>query len=386
VRINIVIGPFYPIPPVLGGAVEKVHLLLAGAYHAAGHGVAIISRRYKHFPHDETIEGVRHIRIPSTDRSSHLAVNLVLDFLYALRVAFALPAADVTITNGFFLPLVLPRRRAGKIYVQVGRYPKGQMSLYFRADRFQAVSRSVARAIAQQAPWLAHKIKVIGYAIPDAYFSRRGEVQREQVVLYVGRLAREKGIALLLCAFARLAVRLGPVAFGQWRLRIIGPHAVEQGGDGPEYLAELQQLAREFAISCDFVGPIFDQKALIHEYKRAAIFVYPSLAESGEALGLAPIEAMAAGCAAIVSSLQCFDDFIEDGVTGLKFEHCGSDPVASLAAKLALLIEEPKRLQTIAEAGHRAAGNFCVATIAGHMLDDFSSLGGAGRVRRLQFW
>ena len=41
-RITIVIGPFYPIPPVRGGAVEKVHLLLAGAYRDAGHDVTIV--------------------------------------------------------------------------------------------------------------------------------------------------------------------------------------------------------------------------------------------------------------------------------------------------------------------------------------------------------
>ncbi len=174
-RITIVIGPFYPIPPVLGGAVEKVHLLLAGAYRAGGHDVTMISRRYKDLAADEVVEGIRHIRIRSTDRSSSLAVNLALDLCYAVRVACALPPADVTITNAFFLPLVLPHRRAGKIYVQVGRYPKGQMWLYFRADRLQAVSRAVGQAIARQVPWLKRKIAVIPYAISDRYFSQAAD-------------------------------------------------------------------------------------------------------------------------------------------------------------------------------------------------------------------
>ncbi len=34
-RITILLGPFLPVPPVLGGAVEKVHLLLAETYAAA---------------------------------------------------------------------------------------------------------------------------------------------------------------------------------------------------------------------------------------------------------------------------------------------------------------------------------------------------------------
>src|SRR5580704_6830226 len=203
-HIAIILGPFLPVPAVIGGAVEKVHLLLAGAYRAAGHEVTIISRRYKDFAEEEVVGGIRLIRVRSTDRSSRLAVNLVLDFIYAVRVAYALPPADVTITNAFFLPLVLPHRRAGKIYVQVGRYPKGQMSLYFRADRLQAVSRAVGQAIARQVPWLKRKIVVIPYAISDLYFAEPADSRRQPVVLYVGRIAREKGIELLIRGFARL--------------------------------------------------------------------------------------------------------------------------------------------------------------------------------------
>jgi glycosyltransferase involved in cell wall biosynthesis len=383
-RITIVIGPFYPIPPVLGGAVEKVHLLLAGAYRAAGHDVTMISRRYKDFADEEVVDGVRHIRIRSTDRSSSLAVNLALDFIYAVRVGCALPPADVTITNAFFLPLVLPHRRAGKIYVQVGRYPKGQMSLYFRADRLQAVSRAVGQAIARQVPWLKRKIAVIPYAIPDLYFSKPADSAREPVVLYVGRIAREKGIELLIQGFASLHQH-GDAAKG-WRLRIVGPHAVTQGGDGIEYLEELRALAQRLGVACEFLGPIFDQDALIREYQRGGVFVYPSLAEAGESLGLAPLEAMATGCATIVSDLRCFDDYIEDGVTGLRFDHRGADPAGALAVELARLVGSPEFLHKVADAGRDMAGNFRTSAIARRMLDDFASLlaertGGEGIAR-----
>ena len=134
-RITIVLGPFYPVPPVRGGAVEKVHFLLAGAYQAAGHDVTIISREYNGFANDERVNGVRYLRIRSSDRSSSLAINLALDFCYALRAARSLPQSDITITNSFFLPLLLRHRTAGKIYVHVARFPKHQMFLYSRADR-----------------------------------------------------------------------------------------------------------------------------------------------------------------------------------------------------------------------------------------------------------
>jgi glycosyltransferase involved in cell wall biosynthesis len=373
-RITIALGPFLPVPTVLGGAVEKVHLLLAGAYRDAGHDVTIISRRYKDFAREEIVDGIRHIRIASTDRSASLAANLTLDLQYAVRVARNLPTSDVTVTNSFFLPLVLPRRVAGKIYVQVGRFPKHQMFLYFRASRLQAVSSAIARAINDQAPWLADKVETIGYAIGEPYFTGWQGEAREKVVLFVGRIAREKGIELLLKAFMSLPTSQGSDRLADWTLRIVGPHETTQGGDGADYLGYLKNMAGPLGRRCEFVGPIFDQDALIREYRKGAIFVYPSLAEFGEALPVAPLEAMAARCAVVVSNMRCFDDYIEPGVTGLRFEHRDATPEVNLGSQLISLIDAPDRLNQIAEAGHQSACKFRTPAIAARMLDDFASL------------
>jgi glycosyltransferase involved in cell wall biosynthesis len=367
-RITIVLGPFLPAPAVLGGAVEKVHLLLAGAYRAAGHEVTIISRQYRDFAQEEVVDGIRHIRIPSFDGSASLAVNIVLTCRYALRVARSLPTSDITITNVFALPLVLPRRRAGKIYVHVARFPKHQMWLYGRADRLQAISQAVADAIVEQAPSLAGRVITIGYPVPDAYFCSHAAA-RQRTILYVGRLAREKGVHLLLKAFAA-ATSEDPC----WRLRIVGPHEASQGGDGRTYLDELKAIAEPLGPACVLVGPVFDQDALIREYQAAAIFAYPSIAEKGEAFGLAPLEAMAARCATVVSDLHCFDDYITHGVTGLKFDHRSEHPERDLGAQLASLMAEPDLLDRIAEAGHHAAGRFKLPAVAARMLEDFASL------------
>jgi hypothetical protein len=131
-RITIVLGPFYPVPPVLGGAVEKVHYLLAGFYRAAGHDVTIISRKYKNFPHDETVGGIRYLRIASFNRFSSLAFNLILDFCYAMRVAWRLPRSDVTVTNSFFQPLLLRRKTAGRGAEPI---PKGSDNRLSRSGR-----------------------------------------------------------------------------------------------------------------------------------------------------------------------------------------------------------------------------------------------------------
>jgi glycosyltransferase involved in cell wall biosynthesis len=373
-RITIILGPFLPVPPVLGGAVEKVHLQLAGAYRAAGHDVTIISRKFKGFPDRETVNGVKHIRIASFDRSSSLAVNLALDFRYALRVAQAMPQSDITITNSFFLPTVLRHRTAGKIYVHVARFPKHQMWLYSRVDRLQAISSAVADEIIRQSPSLSRKVVTIGYPVSDSYFCAERLLPRNKIVLYVGRLAREKGVHLLIESFVSTLKNANPNERPEWKLRIVGPHEVIQGGDGVEYLGELARRAEPLGSACEFVGPVFDERALIKEYQAASVFVYPSLAETGEAFGLAPLEAMAAGCAVIVSDLRCFDDFIEHGANGLKFDHRSAGPTSNLSSQLANLIAAPRSIEKIAANGNLTARKFQTSTIAGKMLDDFRLL------------
>jgi len=372
-HIVIILGPFLPIPPVLGGAVEKIHLTLAKAYRDAGHEVTIISRKFEDFPEAEIINGISYVRINSRNRSPYLALNLAFSFCYALRVAAFLPRADITVTNEFFLPLVLPRQRAGKIYVQVGRFPKYQMWLYFRADRLQAVSRAVAQAVVRQTPWLAGRVRTIGCPVPDIFFQRTPFIRR-RVILFVGRIAREKGVELVIRAFLLLKRRQDLHLIDEWKICIVGPHEIAAGGDGEKHLLELKELARPLESQCEFVGPIFDEDALHRKYAESSIFVYPSLAEYGESLGVAALEAMAGRCATVVSDLRCFDDYIEHGVTGLKFDHRGHAPEERLAEQLATLISEPTFLQRVANAGYCAASHFSVASIAEVMLADFQRL------------
>jgi glycosyltransferase involved in cell wall biosynthesis len=346
-RITILLGPFLPVPPVLGGAVEKVHLLLAETYAAAGHQVTIVSRAYKNFPREEIVNGVRHIRVPSTDRTASLIRNLLRDFRYAVTIARMMPESDITVTNSFSLPLLLPRSRAGKIYVHVARFPKHQMGLYFRADRLQAISNAVADAIRKQAPHLASRIRSIGYPVPDAYFLPDVTHAKRKTILFVGRIAREKGVHLLLNSFAAATSKDNTGMLAQWRLRIVGPHEVTQGGDGADYLQELTALARPLGVACEFAGPIFEQRALISAYRSASIFVYPSLAEMGEA---------------------------ENGVSGLTFDHRAADAEAQLRSQLLRLMTDPQLMAALAREGYRAACRFKTSAISARMLDDFSSL------------
>ena len=62
-KITIVLGAFFPVPPLLGGAVEKVWFALGQEFVRQGHQVVQISRRHPDLPESEVIAGVRHARV-----------------------------------------------------------------------------------------------------------------------------------------------------------------------------------------------------------------------------------------------------------------------------------------------------------------------------------
>jgi len=98
-RINIVMGFFLPMPPAAGGATEKSWHRLSVEFARRGHEVTVVSRTWPGWPDRETIDGVRHVRVPGHDHSSRLSRNLQLDFFWSLRAGRALPPAEVTIVN-----------------------------------------------------------------------------------------------------------------------------------------------------------------------------------------------------------------------------------------------------------------------------------------------
>ena len=167
-KITIVLGAFFPVPPVMGGAVEKVWFALAQEFARRGHEVVQVSRAVPRFPAKETIGGVKHLRLRGFDAPRSLIWLKVLDLLYSIRTMSILPKADIIVTNTFWLPLLLRNSKRGRVYVHVARYPKGQTRFYGKAARLQAPSHAVARAVMDEAPKLASRVSVIPYPAPGS--------------------------------------------------------------------------------------------------------------------------------------------------------------------------------------------------------------------------
>jgi glycosyltransferase involved in cell wall biosynthesis len=368
VLITIVQGPFLPVPAILGGAVEKVWFCLGQEFVRQGHEVVHLSRAHPQLPSREVLGGVRHERFSGFASPSSFARRLLCDFWYSQRVLRRLPPADILVTNTFWLPALVRNRARGLPYVHVARYPKGQLKLYRRAI-LQTVSAPIRDAIVAEDPRADARTRVIPYPLADRYLLPTISIA-DKTLLYVGRVHPEKGVRLLIEAFALLPAELRK----QWRVKIVGPWETAFGGGGESHLAELKTAAVPVADHVEFVGRVFDEAKLIEHYRAARVFVYPSLAEKGETFGLAALEAMAAGCAPVVSSLACFQDFISPGENGLIFNHRAPSPAEALSQTLSRILPDAASTDRIRQAAWSTARGYTLPRIAGLFLDDFRKL------------
>lgn len=364
-RITLLQGAFLPVPPLRGGAIEKMWFRLGQEFAARGHEVTHVSRRCDGLPAREEIAGVRHLRVAGFDRPRTQTVNQLRDFCYSLRALRHLPDADVIVTNTFWSPFLLSRRH-GAVYVDVQRMPRGQMRFYRRAARLRANSSAVAAAIAAEAPQVTDRVRVIPNPLAHVPEAPPAWATKTRTVLFVGRLHAEKGLELLLQAWTRWQ---GTAPAG-WTLRLVGPSRISEGGGGEAWVDDLRR--RYPSRSIVWSPPIFDERELYSVFEAATVFVYPSLAERGETFGSAVLEAMSAGCAPIVSNLACFRDFVVSGRNGLVFDHRAADPAAALAKALEQATGE--LAHALGEQASAVRQSHAPGLIADRFIADFATL------------
>lgn len=277
-RITITQGAFLPVPPLRGGAVEKVWFELGKEFAKAGHFVTHISRAFSGLPKSGWIENVNHVRVQAYDAPKSILLLKALDLFYSIRVARHLPAADILVTNTFWLPVIVRSQKWGQLYVHVARYPRGQMKLYRHAARLQTVSDPIKEAIATEVDVSESKLSTLPYPVWGLDVRAEAPVHaRRKEILFVGRIHPEKGLHLLIEAF----LHISPMKRKEWRLVIVGSTEFNTGGGGPGYREAILGRAALLGDKIDWVGPVYESIKLNEFYRRASLFVYPSLAERG---------------------------------------------------------------------------------------------------------
>jgi glycosyltransferase involved in cell wall biosynthesis len=248
------------------------------------------------------------------------------------------------------------------------------------------------------------------WTTPASVDLRRGEPAGQAAgggrpvrILFVGRIHPEKGLGLLAQALRLLADRdqgpkdeetkgpqmcespkvASPRSEGEeterlsgeragWECVLVGPVAEAEGGGGEAFAAELKRQVEGLPVR--FEAPVYEPEKLAKIYDEADVFVYPSVAETGESFGIAPLEAMARGVVPVVSDLAAFREYLVLGENGMVFDHRSSDAAENLAAALRELVgNEEQRMRLGAEA-RETAEHFSTQAIADKYLQLFARL------------
>lgn len=165
----------------------------------------------------------------------------------------------------------------------------------------------------------------------------RGEMDLQPNLISAGRLVPEKGVDVLIHAFALLSEKY-PTAL----LRILG--------DGPAR-ASLEELAARLDVSdrVEFLGHCSHSETL-KWIRNAWCVCVPSVWR--EPFGMIALEAQMHGVAVVASEIGGLAEILLDGKTGY---YVGPGDVDSLAQKLDSLISNPVKSFVMGKAAHRSA-------------------------------
>lgn len=205
----------------------------------------------------------------------------------------------------------------------------------FMADQVHTVHAVPADKLRVVANGIAlDRLEVPAAAGDPAEFRRRFAEPNEKIVLFVGRLVREKGVEVLLEAAPRVLARRPEAVF------------VMVGNGWTEPLRQ-QTVRLGVRDRVRFSGFIPDSELNLL-YRVADVAVYPSLYEP---FGIVALEAMATRTPVVTSDVGGFRETITHGETGL---HTWANNPESLAWGIVEVLEHP------AAAGERAEKAFKV--------------------------
>lgn len=204
-----------------------------------------------------------------------------------------------------------------------------------QCDAVTVVSRAMLnQALQLDAPAAKVFIMPMGLDAKTRFSPLPEQQKNAEELLYVGRLVKSKAVDAIIWAMPGILAERPKTV-----LLIIG--------DGPEKPL-LIALANALGVQENvyFLGTVINHE-LATFYRRAAVFISPSLSEG---FGLTVAEALACECAVITSDLPALREMIIDGKTGLLVIP-GS--TGEIIRKVLLLLADPDLRHSLGQAGRQ---------------------------------
>jgi len=202
-----------------------------------------------------------------------------------------------------------------------------------RCAALVAVSAAVAGRLAREYPAQAAALRVIPNGVDTAGWSP-ADPAASRLVLYAGRVIAEKGIFVLLEAFARIAG-----AEPHWLLRIVG------GGELAALRARVVRLGLGERV--EVLGALPHARMGEH-YGAAALLALPTLRDEG--LPLSVLEAMACGLPVLAVARGGLGEAVRDGEEGVLLDRAEAGALAIALGRLIAAPAERARLGRAARA------------------------------------
>jgi glycosyltransferase involved in cell wall biosynthesis len=317
-------------PPDIIGGMETQTKRMAAELHRSGHEVTVFTKSFGKYQESDVPYEVFRVRnwklTPFLSDFTFLLFALVS--LLRRRKEFDVLQCMMIYPVGFLGYVVnklvdLPYFawiRGGDYYLMNDVWWKRWMMRRVLSDTLVlAQSEEIQNDVTDDFADIDCEIDILGNAVtvPD-------ETADGERLLYVGRLARKKGVEYLLRAVAKLDTHLTIV------------------GDGPER-PRLERIAAETGVEVTFEGEV-NPNEVGHYYKSAAVSVLPSI--EGEGMPNVILEAMAWGLPVVATDSGGVPTLINDGSNGYLVPMRDVD---ALSEKIQLLLDNEQHQEELGQ-------------------------------------
>lgn len=362
--------------PYISGVVRSIERLSEGL-RQRGHRVTVFGPRYMGYTDDKTTaEDIRRCRalpiypagnivfpLPSLSSLYREAKESEVDIIHS-HSPFTMGLAAIQVGRRLDVPVVFTHHSVYHEYAIYApkplRRPTERVILDWVNHYVHQVDLVVAPSVnTQEFVRVAYDIESVVVSNPILIGSNRvcdaPPVSAEPIILYVGRLGKEKHLPLLIQAYSLVRQKV--------------PARLVLVGDGPER-STVEELAEDLGVRQGItITGFLSYSEVSYWYRQATVFAFPS---DKETQGMVVLEALAHGVPVIAVESEASQAIFETCRAGHVTE---SDPAAMAEAILDVLAA-PDGLKRMSEEGRVYARRFSPASVAAEMERVYASIGG----------